>query len=101
MTWAVFCALALILACCAFLTLHHHYEDGVVGRVALACMALASMMLMAEYMSGAYRDIPGPMVLLCIGAATFIARHTYRFLLWRFRGEGDWRGDKRGSRAVR
>lgn len=93
------CALVVFLVCLA-LVLHSDYEDGLVGRLALAAMGLAGISRFIDIVNKA-GEIPVAAVgvLLWMGLALFLMRHLYRFLRWRNSGEGDWRAARRSEVA--
>lgn len=91
------CALSVFLVCLS-LVLHPDYEDGLIGRIALAAMAVAGITRFMDIVAaGAATPIAHIGVLLWIGLALFMMRHLYRFLRWRHSGEGDWRAARRSD----
>jgi len=94
MTGAVIVAIAalFVFMICMILVLHPDYEDGLVGRICLAMMAMAALArFLAIVDDGWYMPFNSIAFLLWIGLAMFLARHLYRFLRWRKCGEHDWR----------
>lgn len=91
-------AVALAALCVALvavaLVLHPDYEDGLIGRVGLAAIAIAgaarSLNLLLD---GGHASPIG--VLLWFGLVLFFARHAYRFRKWRRCGEHEWRQARR------
>jgi len=77
---------------CAMLVLHKDYEDGLVGRIALAGMSLAGFGRAATIVeSGFSLGLSWVALLMWLSTTLFMARHLYRFLKWRSCGDGDWR----------
>lgn len=90
MMGAYLAALFVILGISALLIVWCHYDDGIVGKVALAGMAFAAGVPLWEIVSGIeYHALPSTM-LLTIAMALFLVRHLYRFIRWRFRGNYSW-----------
>ena len=82
----------LISACAVYLVLHEKYEDGLIGRIALAGIVLAATMVTITYFGGyAQYSFSSEMVLLLWSVCAFLMRHVYRF--WRFStgGKFSWR----------
>jgi len=75
----VFCALVVFVVCCV-LVLHPDYEDGLIGRVALAVIAVASFGRFATVISGTSEAVSNVGSLLWIGLAAFLTRHMCNFL---------------------
>lgn len=82
-TMALVIALAAIIAICIFLVFHEHYEDGVIGRIAMCLLAFGSMMILAR-MAGAREgwstEIDPAGSAMIYGCSAFLCRHLYRFL---------------------
>lgn len=72
---------AIVLALSVYLAFHPEYEDGIIGKAALGCMAIAAMVILGEQASGVDRGVTAD-ALAWWGMAGFLARHTYRF--WSF-----------------
>lgn len=96
----VLIASASVAAVCVALVLHREYEDGLIGRISLACMGVAALARAASLLSGlGYVWVSPVGVLLWCGLAAFMVRHVYRFARWRRCGENDWRPSKRQDLA--
>lgn len=82
-----------VLIVSTVLVFHPDYEDGLVGRLALGLMAMASYVRFAELLEDnfTHRPFGTVAVVLWFGLALFMARHLYRFLRWRRDGDCDWR----------
>lgn len=89
----VYPLIALAIMCCAwFLVFHCEYEDGVIGRVALAGLAVTEMLIVMEWLIE--DSVPEPLATtfyVQLFFALFLMRHVYRFLRWRTRGDHEWR----------
>ena len=82
-TVSLLIALTVIIILCTFLVFHEHYEDGVIGRLAMGLLIFGSVMMLAR-MFGA-REGWSPEIdpagdVMIYGCAAFLCRHTYRFL---------------------
>ena len=85
-------AAAVMCLCSTFLVLHCKYEDGLIGRIALAALAILEGLIVWEW----WVDNVIPQVLPAsywkeIAITLFFLRHVYRFMRWRLYGEHDWR----------
>lgn len=90
-------ALAVFLICLV-LVLHPDYEDGLVGRIALATIALAALARFLAIAGGDWQmQFNSIAFLLWVGLALFLGRHLYRFLRWRRAGTHDWRETRCGE----
>lgn len=81
----IFGCAAVVFVVCTALILHRHYEDGIVGRVALALLAVAAfarcLAIAQAWMGQAPETQFNSIALLVwIGLALFLARHLLRFL---------------------
>ena len=64
---------------CTFLVFHHQYNDGLVGRLGLAMMAIAAYARVGNIISGVNQ--PSNIgTLLWIGLAIFLLKHVTTFL---------------------
>lgn len=85
-------AAMIVLAICVILVLHPDYEDGLVGRIALALLGVGALARLLAMFSADRPLLFSPIALLIwAGLALFFARHFYRFMRRRKRGTGDWR----------
>lgn len=85
-------AAAAILLCAVFLVFHCQYEDGVIGRAALAVLALAELIVLMEwYHEGQAYEVLPTTYAVQIAVALFMLRHVYRFLRWRHSNAHRWR----------
>lgn len=85
----------------AFLTWHCQYEDGLLGRVALASIVLGVVIvLVGQWTEHVTYEFSLETLLILGGFTVFLARHTWRWN-WRRRiGPGAWRGNKHDRREV-
>lgn len=94
---ACFCAM-VVAVICTTLVLHREYEDGLLGRLGLALMALAATARTLQLVESEFQRSVNPIgLVLWVGLALFLARHLYRFMRWRRSGEGDWRGTDKAA----
>lgn len=103
MTAAVFFAAWVVLLVCVVLMLHPHYEDGLLGRLALAVIALAAYGRAGVIWERGF-DIYLSWVAIALwcGLALFLGRHLYRFINWRRCGSNEWReGSREGTTGKR
>jgi len=76
-------ALVAIVVLCTFLIFHEHYEDGVVGRLAMGLLIFGSMMMLARMFGareGWSQELDPAGSAMIYGCAAFLCRHTFRFL---------------------
>lgn len=81
-------AAGLTVAVSIILVLHREYEDGLLGRIALAMIGIACF---ARFWAGSESLITGDPVrlsfgmaaLLYSGIALFLTRHSYRFMKYK------------------
>ena len=92
-TIIVLASAGVILFVSLYLALCHNYDDGIVGHIALAGMALSSAAPLYEAYEGADYDFVPTTALMYAAVAVFMARHAYRFHIYRRTGEGEWRND--------
>ena len=65
------------------LVLHEHYEDGLIGRISLAGVILAAVIVVLSEFYGSKYSAPPEFVLMMVSATVFMARHVVRFFRWR------------------
>lgn len=87
-------AAVAVCAACVMLIFHHDYEDGLLGRVGLSLIALASFATVIRAVDTWIDDLPlripeNTMLLLWCGLTIFLCRHVWRFL--RRSRSVDWR----------
>lgn len=85
-------SIGLIVVICTVLVFIPSYEDGIVGRIALTIMGLAAYVTLHEMLNGQQFEFLPHTLALQVGAALFMVRHAWRFVRWRVKGKGDWRG---------
>ena len=84
---------ALIVACiCIFLVFHEDYEDGMIGRLALSLMGLSASGRVLQLSDNHAWQVSNIGLVLWIGLALFLGQTMYRFLMVRYRGTANWRG---------
>ena len=93
MTVIGLCALVIGLLALV-LVLHEYYEDGLVGRIALAGVILAAVIVVMSEFDGAKYSAPPELVLLMVSVTAFMGRHVVRFFRWRRLGAHEWRPTK-------
>lgn len=84
-----FTAAAVIAMVSWMLVANRRYEDGIIGRLALAGMALAATGFMSKMVFSCYTPT-GLEDALLWSAAAFLARHYYRFHRYTTSGEHAW-----------
>lgn len=84
-------ALVIILIISGLLVLWCHYDDGVVGKLALIGCFFGAGVPLWEIISGTQLHVFTTTVLLTCGMALFLVRHLYRFVRWRCGPTCDWR----------
>ena len=94
-TIIVLASAGVILFVSLYLALCRKYDDGIVGHIALAGMALSSAAPLYEAYEGADYDFVPTTALMYAAVALFMARHAYRFNRWSKTGKGEWRDDER------
>lgn len=102
-TIIVLASAGVILCISMYLALCKRYDDGVIGHVALAGMALGSAAPLYEAYEGADYDFLPTTALIYAAVALFMTRHAYRFHRWSKTGENDWADDggKYGKRHAK
>jgi hypothetical protein len=95
------CAL-VVLAICMVLIFHPEYHDGLVRRIGLACLGLASWLRVLDILQNGWEHRPfSKMALLVwIGLVIFIGDHFYNFMrhLYASRKKQRRAEDKQGSK---
>ena len=85
----------VVLIVSTLLVLHQDYEDGLIGRVGLALMAMAAMARFAGVLDAVWHGhgilISHVGIILWVGLAIFLTRHAYRFMSWRKTGKHEWK----------
>lgn len=91
--WIIYVGCALVIfTICTFLVLHNHYEDGIVGRVALCIIATAEFMVLLETVIDGYTyQLRPTTVATQLGMMLFLSRHLYRFLRKCYSRSFTWR----------
>lgn len=92
-TLIVLASAGVILCVSLYLAMCRHYDDGIIGHVALAGMSLSSAAPLYEAYEGVDYDFMPTTALMYAAVAVFMARHAYRFHKWSKCGTGDWRED--------
>lgn len=97
---------SLFLVACAVLFVvplvfvaHRVYRDGVLGRLALLCIAFAAFMFLAEAIAGQPFYVPPLVVLLVVSFAVFMVWHLFRFHCRVLKQRGEVHPFKGGSHA--
>lgn len=93
-TIIVLASAGVILFVSMYLALCRRYDDGIVGHIALAGMALSSAAPLYEAYEGADYDFVPTTALMYAAVALFMVRHAYRFRMWSKTGKGEWRDDE-------
>lgn len=93
MTLDVICAL-VSLSCALILITHCKYEDGFFGRMALLLLAVTEVVVIAEAWHDDSYVVAPTTILRHVAISLFLARHTYRFLSFYYRGKYSWLGKK-------
>jgi hypothetical protein len=74
---------AIVAIVCTALVLHPEYEDGLIGRIALAVLSIVAVSRFPEALDSAITmadyKISAQGVAMWIAVAVFFARHWYRF----------------------
>ena len=94
----LFLCAATVGVICLVLVLNKDYEDGLIGRVALASLALAAYVRCSVIVDRDFIATFSPIATLTWPAlALFFGRHIYRFYRWRDCGEHEWREPSRSG----
>lgn len=89
MSLVAVCAIGLA-AIGGILIRHPKYEDGLLGRIALAGIILAGVVAaLAELFSKVRYDAPPELEMLLVCMLIFMIRHLYRF--WRYTKSGSYK----------
>jgi len=94
----MYLAASAAIMCCitAYLVFSCEYEDGLIGRVALAAIFFAEAVLVADALSDTRSaDMYKVMLVGQFGVTLFFIRHIYRFTMWQLKGKHDWRKAKK------
>ena len=92
MNLLAFVCASIVFAVCVVLVFHKDYEDGLIGRLALALIGIASLARIIGILESGFEVRLSPITItLWTGLAIFFGRHIYRFLRWRKDGAHDWR----------
>ncbi len=85
--------------CCVstFLVVHPKYEDGLVGRIALLCISLSSLVVIGEWLDGVVYEVNPTTLGVQFGLSVFLLRHVYRFSKWVKSGSFDWRKNEKAT----
>ena len=94
-TIIVLASAGVILFVSLYLALCRDYDDGIVGHIALAGMALSSAAPLYEAYEGSDYEYLPTTALMYAAVAVFMARHAYRFRMYRKTGKGEWRDDEK------
>lgn len=89
----------LLAVIAAVLVVHEHYEDGLIGRIALGAIVLMGIVIVGGETSGVALH-PLAIDVLLLAVLAFFVRHAFRFFRWRTTGRGEWRGTDDRRRAV-
>jgi len=90
MSLYVLCAF-VVAGCSIFLVADCKYEDGIIGRLALITLAIAEMVVIAEWFHKE-STYPAPTTFaIQLGVAFFMTRHVYRFLRWKLDNTFEWK----------
>jgi hypothetical protein len=90
MSLYVMCSLVICLVS-TFLVVHPKYEDGLMGRISLICIAGSCAVVLGEYVDGVAYEVNPTTLGVQFGLAIFFLRHVYRFSKWVKHGSYDWR----------
>ena len=89
---SLYVILCLIVALVSiFLVAHTRYEDGVIGKIALAILAIGNLVVLSEWFNGVTHEVNPTTIFIQFGVAGFLVRHAYRFRQWVKTGANDWR----------
>ena len=89
---AVFISSCIVLVSCIYLVLHKDYEDGLIGRLALVLIIMASIGRSGKILEYEFHGSVSLIALLIwVGFSMFLIRHVYRFRRWRLDNSHDWR----------
>lgn len=94
-------AMVAILAASCFLMWAENYEDGIVGHAGLACMAMAAFVVLYSAWHGTQYEFQPSSMVLFVGIAIFMLRHTYRFIRFSCGGKFAWKRKEPAGRRAR
>ena len=95
MFYALLCF--LVAAISVFLVFHCKYEDGIIGRFALAVLFFGNAIVFGEWFNGVEYSVNPTTLTIQLGISLFLIRHVYRFLKWNKTGANDWRENEKVS----
>jgi hypothetical protein len=72
-----------VCAISGYLVWTDKYEDGVLGRIALGLMSMSMFVVLLRELNGEGLEVDPVALTLRVGMALFLARHTWRFVIWR------------------
>jgi len=84
--------LTICLSIALVLVFHKDYDDGVIGKIALGMVIIASGGVIFDSMQGVEYEPLNVTLLFLAGVTLFLIRFTYRWLRWRASGRRkfDW-----------
>lgn len=94
-TIIVLASAGVILFVSLYLALCRNYDDGIIGHISLAGMSLSSVAPLYETAAGSDYEFASTTALMYAAVAVFMARHAYRFRMYRKTGKGEWRDDEK------
>ena len=88
----VFAQACIVAIICILLVLHSEYEDGLIGRIALTLIIVASLGRALKIVDGDFETIVSPVAtLIWTGFSLFFIRHYFRFYIWYKFGKHSWK----------
>jgi hypothetical protein len=88
---AIFAGASAVLACCVALVANRQYHAGLFGKVGLSLVAIAALSRLGALLEhGANAWVSPQGVLIWIGLALFLVRHTLRYFHRLMRGDPTW-----------
>lgn len=96
MSLYVVCSLVICIVS-TFLVVHPKYEDGLMGRISLICIAGSCAVVLGEFVDGVDYEVNPTTLGVQFGLAIFFLRHVYRFSKWVKHGSFDWRKDEKAT----
>lgn len=92
MPYLLFLASTIVSSICLVLVFHREYEDGLIGRIALATISIVSFCRAVQIWESDFDLELTPIAnILWLALTVFFARHLYRFLRWHRCGDHEWR----------
>lgn len=90
-----------LVICCVttVLMVHPKYEDGVVGKLSLLCIAGSCAVVVGEWFDGVVYEVNPTTLGVQVGLSIFFLRHIYRFSKWVKHGSFDWRKNEKNAPA--